>query len=70
MSTGFLGYGKISFNVGNICFSELCDTLKIVFDLSLENGIFPNLKIARVFPILKGAYRFELEKFRPILLLQ
>ena len=64
------GYGKISFNVGNKCFSELCHCLKIIFDLSLENGIFPDLKIARIIPVVKIDHRSKLEKFRPILLLR
>lgn len=70
ISTRCSGNGEISFNVGNKCFSELCDGLKIIFDLSLENRIFPCLKIARVTPELKAVYRSELGKFRTILLLQ
>ena len=70
ISTRCSGNGEISFNVGNKCFSELCDGLKIIFDLSLENRIFPCLKIARVTPELKGVYRSELGKFRTVLLLQ
>ena len=59
-----------SFTVGNKCFSELCHCLKVIFDLSLENGIFPDLKIARIIPVVKIDHRSKLEKFRPILLLR
>ena len=36
------GADKISFNVIKNCFGELSDTLKHVFDLSLQTGIFPD----------------------------
>ena len=34
-------YDKISFNVVRKCFSELCQPLKHVFNLSIETGMFP-----------------------------
>ena len=45
------GYDEISFNVIKKCFSELCEPVKHVFNLSIETGMFPDkLKIARVTP--------------------
>ena len=38
----------ISYNVVSKYFGELCTPLKHIFDLSFENGIFPDsLKIAK-----------------------
>ena len=48
-----LGYDEISFNVVKKCFSELCEPLKQVFNLSIETGVFPDkLKIAHVSPVV------------------
>ena len=42
-------YDEISFNVVQKCFSKLCQTLKHVFNLSIETGVFTDkLKIAHV----------------------
>ena len=60
------GYSEISFNVVK-CFGELYDTLKFIFELSLEKGIFPDdLKIARATPVFKGSDLFKLGNYKPI----
>ena len=42
-------------------------TLKHVFNLSIETGVFPDtLKIARVSPVYKTSDRSELANYRPI----
>ena len=47
-------YDDIIFNVLQKFFSSLCEPLKYLFNLSIENGIFPDdLKIAKVTPIYK-----------------
>ena len=46
------GYDKTSFNVVKKCFSELCEPLKHLFNLSIETGVFPEkLKTYRVSPV-------------------
>ena len=57
----------ISYNVASKCFGELCTPLKHIFDLSFENGIFPNnLKIATVTPVYKSGENSSLSNYRPI----
>ena len=34
------GYDEISYKVVKKCFSELCEPLKHVFNLSIESGVF------------------------------
>ena len=49
------------------CFSELCEPLKHVFNLSIETGVFPGkLKIARVSPVYKVGDNRDLTNYRPI----
>ena len=61
------GYDEISFNVVKKCFSELCEPLKHVFNISIETGVFPNkLKIARVSPVYKAGDSSGLTNYRPI----
>ena len=61
------GYDEISFNVVKKCFSELCEPLKYVFNLSIKTGVFPGkLKIARVSPVYKTSDRSDLTNYRPI----
>ena len=63
-------HDDISYNVVNKCFGELCTPLKHVFDLSFENGIFPDsLKIAKVTPVYKSNDSNSLSNFRPIIVL-
>ena len=46
------GYDEINSNVVKKCFSQLCEPLKHVFNLSIETRVFPDkLKIARVLPV-------------------
>ena len=60
----------ISYNVVSKCFGELCTPLKHIFDLSFENGIFPDsLKIAKVTPVYKSGDSSSLSNYRPISLL-
>ena len=56
-----------SYNVVSKCFGELCTPLKDIFDLSFENGIFPDsLKIAKVTPVYKSGDSSSLRNYRPI----
>ena len=64
------GHDDISYNVVSKCFGELCTPLKHIFDLSFENGIFPDsLKIAKVTPVYKSGDSSSLSNYRPISLL-
>ena len=48
------------------CFSNLCEPLKYLFNLSIEKGIFPDdLKIAKVTPIYKADDKSDLSNYRP-----
>ena len=61
------GADKISFNMIKNCFGELSDTLKYVFDLSLQTGIFPDpLKIKKVTPVFKSGDLKEISNYRSI----
>ena len=45
------GYYDINFNVVKKCFGKINEPLKYIFNLSLENEIFPEkMKIAKVTP--------------------
>ena len=49
------GYDDIKFNVVKKCFEKINEALKYLFNLSLENGIFPKkMKIAKVIPLFKN----------------
>ena len=61
------GYDEISFNVVKKCFSELCEPLKHVFNLSIEIGVFPDeFKIAWVSPVYKANDSNDLTNYKPI----
>ena len=61
------GHDDISYNVVSKCFGELCTPLKDIFDLSFENGIFPDsLKIAKVTPVFTSGDSSSLSNCRPI----
>ena len=61
------GHDDISYNIVSKCFGELCTLLKHIFDLSFENGIFPDsLKIAKVTPVYKSGDSSSLSNYRPI----
>ena len=49
------------------CFSELCDPLKCIFNLSFEKGILPDhMKIGKVTPDFKGGESADLSNYRSI----
>ena len=61
------GYDNTSSNVVNETSDILFTPLKYIFNLSLQQGIFPeNLKIAKVSPIYKKDEEFLLTIYRPI----
>ena len=61
------GYENISSNVVNETSDILFTPLKYIFNLSLQQGIFPkNLKITKVFPIYKKGEELLLTNYRPI----
>ena len=61
------GYDNISSNVANETSDIFFTPLKYIFNLSLQQGIFPaNLKIAKVSPIYKKDEEFLLTSYRPI----
>ena len=60
-------YDNISSNVVNETSDIFFTPLKYIFNLSLQQGIFPeNLKIAKVSPICKNDEEFLLTNHRPI----
>ena len=62
-----LGYDNIYSNVVNEISDIFFTPLKFIFNLSLQQGIFPeNLKIAEVSPIYKKNEEFLLTNYRPI----
>ena len=64
------GYDGISFNVVKNCFGPLTKTLMCIFNLSLEQAIFPDdLKIARVTPVFKAGNENEVGNYRSISIL-
>ena len=61
------GYDNISSNVVNETSDIFFTPLKHLFNLSLQQGIFPeNLKIAKVSPVYKKGGEFLLTNYRPI----
>ena len=61
------GYDNISSNVVNETSDIFFTPLKYIFNLSLQQEIFPeNLKIAKVFPVYKKDEEFLLTNYRPI----
>ena len=61
------GYDDISFNVLKKCFSNLCEPLKYLFNLSIQKGIFPDdWKIAKVAPICKADDKSNLNNYKLI----
>ena len=61
------GYDDINFNVVKKCFGEINEPLKHLFNLSLENGIFPEkMKIAKVMPLCKNGDSENITNYRPI----
>ena len=61
------GYDDINFNVVKKCFGEINEPLRHLFNLSLENGIFPEkMKIAKVIPLFKYGDPENVTNYRPI----
>ena len=61
------GVDDVSFNIIKKCFGVLCEPLIYLFQLSLENGVFPDdLKIAKVTPIYKAGDNGDISNYRPI----
>ena len=61
------GYEDINFNVVKKCFGEINQPLKHLFNLSLENGVFPEkTKIAKVIPLFKNGDPESMTNYRPI----
>ena len=61
------GYDDINFNVVKKCFGEINEPLKHLFNLSLENGIFPEkMKIAKVIPLFKNGDPENITNYRLI----
>ena len=61
------GYDDINFNVVKKCFGEINVPLKHLFNLLLENGIFPEkMKIAKVIPLFKNGDPENITNYRPI----
>ena len=61
------GYDNTSSNVVNETSDIFFTPLKYIFNLSLQQGIFPeNVKIAKVSPIYKEDEEFLLTNYRPI----
>ena len=61
------GYDNISSNVVNETSDIFFTLLKYIFNLSLQQGIFPeNLKIPKVSPVYKKDEEFLLTNYRPI----
>ena len=61
------GYDDMNFNFAKKCFEEINEPLKHLFNLSLENGIFPEkMKIAKVIPLFKNGDPENITNYRPI----
>ena len=61
------GIDNDSFNIIRKCFWVLCEPLIYLFQLSPENGAFPDdLKIAKVTPIYKAGDNSDISNYRPI----
>ena len=61
------GYDDRNFNVVKKCFGEINEPLKHLFNLSLENGIFPEkMKNTKVIPLFKNGDPENITSYRPI----
>ena len=60
-------YDDINFIVVKKCFGEINEPLRHLFNLSLENGIFPEkMKIAKVIPLFKNGDPENITNYHPI----
>ena len=56
-----------AFHLSYKCFGEINEPLKHLFNLSLENGIFPEkMKIAKVIPLFKNGDPENITNYHPI----
>ena len=61
------GYDEVGFNVVKKCFVNFHKLLLHLFNVSLQNGTFPDeLKIARVTPLFKNGSDSDLGNYRQI----
>ena len=61
------GYDHTNFNVVKKYFRQINKFLEHLFNLSLENGIFPEkIKIAKVIPLFKNVDLENFTKYHPI----
>ena len=60
------GYDSISSSIIKQCFGTLNRPLHYIYNISLQTGIFPEMKIARVAPVFKGNEVPDLGNYRPI----
>ena len=61
------GYDGVSFNLIKVCFDELCEPLKYLFNPSVVKGIFPDdLKIAKFTQIYKACNSSNISSYRLI----
>ena len=59
-------YDQISFNIIKKCFSELCEPLKHVFNLSIETGVFPDKLKISCLRVYKAGDSSDLTNYKPI----
>ena len=60
-------YADINSDAVNKCFGEINLPLKYIFNLSLENGIFPEkMKVAKVTRLFKNSDPENITNYRPI----
>ena len=61
------GHDEVSFNVIKKCFESFHKPLLHIFDVLLQNGIFPDeLKITGVTPLFRNGSDSDLGNYRPI----
>ena len=61
------GCGDVDFNVVKKCFGEIYEPLKHLFNLSLENAIFPEkIKIVKVIQLFKNGDPENITNYRSI----
>ena len=64
------GHDDISTKLLKYISNEICKPLTLVVNQCLQTGIFPdNMKLAKVIPIYKKGYSFNMSNYRPISIL-
>ena len=70
LKTNSPGYDDINFNVVKKCFGEINEPLQHLFNLLLENGIFPEkMKITKVITLFKNGDPENITNYLPIFFL-